>query len=400
MIAGFVSIKIVARIIGPSGIALMGQFMNSIAMIGSLSTGAIGQGVTKYIAENYEQPEKQKTIIGHAVRITLYSTILMSLLSIIFYRRIGEFIFRTHEYDSVIVLFALTLCLYSFNMLLISILNGFKLFKKYIVINIVSSLLALAVSVLMVLFFGLYGALLSCVLTQTVVVVVTLVYVYKEPWFSSLFSFSRLERSVLKKLGSFGLMAIVAAVLFPLSQLAVRSYIADHISLDSAGIWEGMNRISTMYLSVITTSIAIFYLPRLSEIKEDLLIKQEVVKTAKIVLPVLLIVCFIIYLGRDLVIWALFSKEFVSMRDLFGMQMAGDFLKIASWLVSFLFWSRAMTWQFIFAEIFGSVSLVILSRILIDQYGLVGSTYAYALNYFIYLVLVVFIFRKILFHAR
>ncbi|MBK9381604.1 MAG: oligosaccharide flippase family protein [Chitinophagaceae bacterium] len=75
MIAGFVSVKIVAKIIGPSGIALVGQFTNFITMIGSLSTGAIGQGVTKYIAENYDTPDEQKKIVVHAVRITIISSL-------------------------------------------------------------------------------------------------------------------------------------------------------------------------------------------------------------------------------------------------------------------------------------------------------------------------------------
>ena len=108
-----------------------------------------------------------------------------------------------------------------------------------------------------------------------------------EAWFYSLFSKGKIERKVVKKMMGFSLMAITSAILGPLAQISVRKYIAECISLDMAGIWEGMNRFSSMYLSVITTSIAIYYLPKLSEIKDNYLLRAEVLKTAKIVLPLL-----------------------------------------------------------------------------------------------------------------
>src|SRR5690606_37816430 len=140
----------------------------------------------------------------------------------------------------------------------------------------------------------------------------------------------------------------------------------------------GMNRFSSMYLAVSTTSIATYYLPRLAEIKDNNLVRQEVIKTAKIVLPVLAIGCFLIFLTRDLLIAVIFSEKFSTMKVLFPAQLTGDFLKIASWLIAFLFFAKGEAMKFVFAEVLGNFILVISSIIFVNQFGLVGSSYAYS----------------------
>lgn len=400
MAAGFVSIKVVAKIIGPSGIAMVGQFMNSITMMGSLGTGAIGQGVTKYIAENQDKAEEQIKYIGHAVRITLISSIIVSVFMTLFSQQIGLIVFDNHEHDSLIIAFAFTLFLYSFNLLLINIINGFKAFRKYIIINIISNVLILILSVLFVIWLGLKGALINCIVSQTVIILITLYFIRKEDWLSSIFKKMKIEITVIKKLGSFSLMALTTAVLTPLGQIVIRSYITDNISIESAGLWEGMNRFSSMYLAVITTSIATYYLPRLAEIKDNNLVRQEVIKTAKIVLPVLAIGCFLIFLTRDLLIAVIFSEKFSTMKVLFPAQLTGDFLKIASWLIAFLFFAKGEAMKFVFAEVLGNFILVISSIIFVNQFGLVGSSYAYSLSYLFYFLIVLYFFRYLFFPQK
>ena len=47
MLTGFVSVKVVAVLIGPVGIALLGQLNNFSSILLSISTGGITNGMTK-----------------------------------------------------------------------------------------------------------------------------------------------------------------------------------------------------------------------------------------------------------------------------------------------------------------------------------------------------------------
>ena len=51
LITSYVTVKVVASIIGPSGIALIGQLQNFVAIITTVGAGGINNGVVKYVSE-------------------------------------------------------------------------------------------------------------------------------------------------------------------------------------------------------------------------------------------------------------------------------------------------------------------------------------------------------------
>jgi O-antigen/teichoic acid export membrane protein len=398
MLTSFISIKVVSSIIGPSGLALVGQFLNSITIFNVVSLGGISQGVTKYVAEYTDRPDLQKRVISTSLRIVFIATFLVSVFIVTLSKPIGLFIFKTTEHTSVIILLGVTIFLYSFNTLILSILNGFKEFKKYLKINMIVSLLGLASSVILVYILGLYGALLNCVVSQSVVMIVTFFFIRKDARITAdLFRSKELDNGIVKKLAIFSIMAFSSSVFAPLSQIFIRNNVTEILSLDNAGLWEAMNRVSAMYLLFITTSISTFYLPRLAELRDNYLVKLEIFNTAKIVLPILALICISIYFLRDLVILILFSKTFTSMRDLFAAQMLGDFFKISSWLLACLFWAKARIKPFIATEIIFNLTAILFTSIFVKTWGLQGTAIAYALNYFIYLLVMIWIFKDIVF---
>jgi PST family polysaccharide transporter len=374
--------------------------MNSTAIISALGTGCTTQGVTKYIAEHDQDREKQNRLISTALAITLVSSLVLTVLILVFYRQLGNYIFKTGEYNQAVVFFGLTLVLFSMNLTLISIINGFRAFRQYVIINILSSALSLALTIPVVYYFGVIGALVSYVLSQALIIFITLYFIRKEGWVSALRQSWKADRAIVRVLAGFTLMSLVSSLLGPYVQLFIRGYIISHISDHAAGIWEGINRLSAMYLSLITTSISIYYLPKLSGIKEPQLLRSEILKTCKIVLPPLALFCGLLYLGRDLVIRLVFTREFLPMRDLFAVQLLGDFLKIASWLLAFVFWAKAMTRAFIATELVFASTLALFSYYFINEYGFHGTVYGYALNYFLYLITVCIILRKLLVYGK
>ena len=91
----------------------------------------------------------------------------------------------------------------------------------------------------------------------------------------------------------------------------------------------------------------------------------------------------------------LFSKQFLPIEEIMGWQLFGDVLKIASWLVAYVFISRAEFKIFIFIEIFFSITFVLLSMLLVSEYGLVGGAYAHIVNYVVCLIFVMYKFSKL-----
>jgi len=177
--------------------------------------------------------------------------------------------------------------------------------------------------------------------------------------------------------------------------MLLRGYVMAEISDVDAGLWEGMNRISAMYLMVITSSFTVYYLPRLSEITDPLELRREIYKSYAIIVPALLVGFGLIYLLRFFIIKLLFTPEFASMQSLFIWQLLGDFFKICSWLLAFLMVAKAMAKAFITTEIVFTLIYIALGFLLIHLNGIVGLCQAYLANYILYSIAMILLFRKV-----
>ena len=397
MLAGMVSVKVVASIIGPAGIALLGQLNNFNTILLGLANGGISSGVTKYVAEYRDDESAIRKYLSNALRITLTCSLFVSVCLILCSRQLSHLILRSGEYGYVFVFFGFTICLYTLNGLLISVVNGYKQFKKYVAINISGTIIGLLYSVTLVFFFGLSGALVNAVTFQSIVFFITLWMCRKMPWMKKEYFQDAFDRLVAKRYLGYSLMTIVSLSLLPVSQMLLRGYVISELSISEAGIWEGMNRISSMYLSVITTAFTVYYLPRLSEISDSVELHREIFKCYKVIVPMLLCVGIAIYLLRYVILWLLFTPSFYSMSELFGWQLAGDFFKICSWLLSFVMVAKARTKMFIFTEIAFTLSYVAFCFLFLRINGVVGLTQGYLCNYILYMAVMAIIFRSIIF---
>ena len=397
MLSGMVSVKIVSAIIGPAGVALLGQLNNLNTILLGIANGGITTGVTKYVAESKEDEPCLRLMMSNALRIILFCTLCVSLVLILGHQYLSRYIMRSEEYGYVFVVFGFTIILYTLNSLLIAILNGFKRFKKYVVVNISGTVLGLIFSVSLVSLFGLPGALINAVTFQSVMFFVTLWLLRKEDWLRKDLFVGQLDKNVIKRYLGYSSMTLISLALLPVSQMLLRGYVISEISITEAGWWEGMNRISQMYLSVITTSLTVYYLPTLSEIKDQWSLRKEIIKTYKFITPLILAATFTIYLLKHFVVWLLFTPEFYPMEHLFAWQLIGDVFKVLSWLLAFQMVARAQTKLYITTEILFTLSYVALAFICLKLNGIVGLTQGYMLNYFLYLVLMIIIYRKMIF---
>jgi len=397
MITNLVSVKVLAVFVGPSGVALLGQLINFSSIVQTIGSGGINRGVTKYTAEYYEQPINIKYLLSTSTKISIFLSVIIGFILIFFSEFLSLKILKTIEYSFVFVIFGFTLCFYTLNNQLLSILNGFKEYRKFVIVNIISSFVGLIFTVILVYLANIKGALIAAVTFQSITFFVSLFFVIKSPWFKKDFFLSKYNFVVANKLFHYSIMSIVSAFTVPISQILVRDFLTSAISLDAAGIWEGMNRISGMYLMLVTSSLGVYYLPKLSGIKTKKLLRKEIFNVYKFVLPIVMASIIIIFVSKELIVKLIFSDSFMEMQSLFSYQLIGDFFKISAWVLSFVLLAKAKTKLFIISEILFSLLFVILSFICISRFGLKGASIAYMLNYMLYFIIMVVIFRKLLF---
>lgn len=395
-ISGFVVNKVIAVFIGPSGVAMVSQFQNFIGISTAAATGGIQQGVVKYVAEVREDERKKATVLSTSLRITLVFTLVVGIFTSIFSQYLSKKLFDSSEYHFVLIVFGVTVVLFGLNKLLMSILNGTGEIKKLVAVKISSNLFGLLITASCAYIYGINGALVALALSQSVIFFVSLLFVLKSDWYKKILFNKKLDKDYSIKLFKYSLMAVSSMVLPPLVQIGIRNHIIETLSIDQAGYWDGLWKISAAYLGLITTTLSIYYLPKLSSLTERLKIRKELLNGYKIIAPLLVGAILVVYFFRDYIILILYSEEFIEMRDLFAPQLLGDYFKIMSWLIAYLMLAKAKTKLFIGSQIVFSGVTYFLSVYLINAIGIDGVVWAHAIKYFIYLVVMVTIFKKFL----
>ncbi|WP_245709624.1 O-antigen translocase [Flavobacterium degerlachei] len=395
---GLVTSKLLAVFVGPSGMALVGNLRNFMSSLETVSTLGFQNGIVKYVAEI----EKDKLQLQKFISTVFMSLLLVALLLSGFLYFFAAFwnyrIFGSHfEYDFVFKALSLALPWYAVSILLVSVLNGLGNFKKVIWINSIGNAIGLLVSVVLILEYRTFGALLSIVISPALLFFVAFYFVNKEIAVFKIISSAAFDFSFIKKLSSYSLMALVSSVLGPLVFLMVRNNIIQTLDIDQAGYWETMTRISTYYMLFVSTILTVYFLPKLSASKDSQETKSIFWSFYKGILPVFIFGVTIIYFARFFIIKLLFTNEFLQVESLFFWQLFGDVLKAASLILGYQFFAKRLTIAFIVSELVSLGLFYFLSDYLMGLFGIQGVVMAQALDNFVYLLILLLYFRKSLF---
>lgn len=376
--------KLLSLYVGPVGYAFLGQYQNLITVVTTFASGAINTGVTKYTAEYYDSEEKQHALWQTAVKIAVAGSLLMGFFLVLFRTSLAKTFLENEELSGVFIWFAATLIFFVMNSLLLAILNGKKEIGLYVIANITGSIFALLSSAVLVIYFNLYGALVALAVYQSIAFFATVFLCFKAPWFKYSYLLGRFDKKIAFSLFKYALMAVVGALCAPGTQILVRGYIGNVINWQAAGYIEAIWRISAAYLMVVTATLSVYFIPRLAELTERQHIREELIKTYKLLIPFTMVSATLIYLLRHLVIRWLFTEDFAGMDELFAWQMFGDSIKVASWVLMYLYMAKGLFRLYVFSEVFFSITFYLLVVLLEPQFQMRAVAIAHAINYLAY----------------
>ncbi len=396
-LSGFIVTKVVAIKIGPAGMTYVGQYQNGISIIAMLSTLAISSGVVKYLAQYKDEPAKKQQIVDTALGIILISSITLTLVVLFGHKFLSDIIFHSNEYADVILFYGFFIVIIATNTLVTAFYNGLKEIKYLTAVNIFGSLAGICFTVVLAINFGVKGVLIANNFTALTICIINIYILRKKNFFNYKPSLPSFNRDAAKLLLGYTVIGISTGILTPLSQILIRNKIVSIFTLTEAGWWQAVTRISDYYLAFITTVLSIYYLPKLSEINDKSELRQEISRGYKGILPVVALMALAIWIFRETIVQVLFSKEFLPMTPLFKFQLLGDFFKIGSWLLGYILIAKANIKLVIITELAFASSLVIMSYYFINTFGIIGTTYAFCLNYALHWITMVFITRKYLF---
>lgn len=398
LFTGIISSKVIAIVLGSEGMALIGNLRNFITSIQSIATLGLSNGIIKYISEYKEDDKKLSSLFSSVFYCTVFATILSSLFLYVKSEFLNSLIFgEEFDFQYVFKTLALALPFFSANMLCLAIINGFSKYKTVITINIIGSILGLIVVLILILQYGLKGAFFAIIIVPAISFLITIGIMIKQNNELKLLKIKKPSSDHLGKLFTYSIMALITAILVPSIQIHIRNQIIDVSNIVDAGYWEGMLRMSNYYMLFFTSLFTLYLLPKLASIHTKQGYRNEILNFYKTILPIFGVALFVLYLVKYWIVLVFLSEEFLPMLPIFKWHFAGDFLKVASLVISYQFLAKKMFWHYVFTEITSIVFLYFSSIYLIEKHGFVGASMAHFYNYIFYYLLLIIVLRKTLF---
>lgn len=398
LLTNLISSKVLAVYTGPAGIAMLGQLNNLVLILMPFSTGGINTGIIKYVSEYKDDYKELRKLIGTGITIVLFSSVLVAVFTLLFSSALCQKFFGDQQYRFIFIVLAFTLISYSGNNFIVSIINGFGVYKTLVQVNIYSSIFGLILTLTLSLIWSIKGALLAYILAQGSLFFLVIFMIQKYKWKVFLIPQLTVNKQMAINLFKFSLMALVTALTAPICQLIIRHIIIDNASIEEAGLWDAVNRLSYMSITLMTASLSVYYLPKISGLRTASAIKLEILKSYKIIMPVAGILLFGIYLFRTLIIKVVFTDKFLPVQEFMWIQLIGDFFKIGSLLLYYTIIARAKMKLYIAAEIISLVLYLSLvyAYIYVYGYSLSGVFIAYALSFLVYWLALISLHKKII----
>ena len=390
-LSGFIISKLIAIQFGPIGLALVGQLQNTIQVAMLFSQAFITNGVVSIVSQTRNKFHRVK-VVSSAIFLTISASVFVGLLLLIFSDYVSIFLFSSQENSYLLRIFSFTILFYSLNNLFLSVINGLQNLKLLYRISIIQTFASFLITLILIFIGKLQGALLSLVLSQTLVFF--LIFFATKNKFSFWYNCLKKSKKDLKVFIPFMLMGVVSSFSQPIVQLLIRKLVVVQDSFNTAGKWQAMNYISTTLVTVLISSLSIYYIPKFSQLTDKESIKKEVLVGYKYILPILFISFILIVSLKAHIIPFLFSKQFNDIGDLFFYQTLGDCFKILSYIPAYVMISKLMVKTFLVSELLFGLSQLMLSYFFLHEYGFVGLSYAHAFNYFLYLSFISFYFWK------
>ncbi|MDO1513667.1 O-antigen translocase [Maribacter confluentis] len=389
--------KILAILLGPTGIGILGLIMSTTKLISSLTNFGLGISAVKEIAIAFELgDEKQlsKTLII-VKRWIWFTGLFGGILTLVLSPWLSELSFGNKDYTIAFVWLSITLLLNQLTSGSFVFLQGLRKLKYLAKANVIGAALGLLVSVPIYYYLGVKGIVPAMICTSILGFAVAFYFTKKIKTEKVPVSVKETKEKG-KNMLVMGFTLSISGIMVLGVSYIIRIFINNNGGVEDVGLFNAGIAIISTYVGLLFTAMETDYFPRLSAVVHDnekaiTLINQQAEIAMLILAPVLIV--FLVFV--ELIITILYSSEFIPVKEMIYWAALGMFFKVAAWVVAFFFIAKGASKLFFWNELITNSYTLALNLIGYYYWGLTGLGLSYMASYFIYLIQIYTITGKI-----
>lgn len=390
IIANVLRNMVAAKLLGPSGTAIINLYNNAIQLLHRATNVGISFSAVKCVAELQESEDRDKLYdtIDTVRTWSLLTGIAGTLICILLASLLSQWTFNSHDYTWSFIILSPTICISAVIVGEMAVLKGMQRMKEVAITNIYIAVLTLLICIPFYIFLGIKGIVLSLLLTNAATLCSTLYYSTKcIPWKSSLLKPSKWKEG--KPLLTLGIGFLIASVIGQGADYIVRTLILHFGSLDDVGFFNAGYVLAISYSSVVFVAMENDFFPRLSAIchdkqKQNHTVNQQIEVCLILIAPLLISMILIM----PLAIRILYTSEFDVAIPMAVSATFYSFFRALSTPTAYIALAKGDSKMFLLTESASSIFIAIAIPLAFSRWGLIGTGWVLSLDGLLYTVMV------------
>ena len=379
--------KVIAFLLGTSGIGIIGLFTSSYSMIQSAAGLGINQSAVRNLSEVKNENNENKTskIVTVVSRLLWFTSILGAVITILLSKRLSIWTFGNEVHSFEYMLLSIVVFLNIFNLGQHAILQGMRMLKPLASASILGASVGLVLSIPLYYFLGEDGIVLSLILTGLSAVLISRFYVNRiriKKTYLSLKDTIANSKEMIKLGVSLMMMSFIVSGV----GLILRAYISNYGNVDQVGVFQAGYTIIHSYFGMVFTAMSKDYFPRISAInKDNQKVRNATNQQAEIALlligPLIILLLFL----SPLLIRILYTENFLEAVSFVNLAVFGIIFQAGSQTMGLILIAKNRGDLFVYT-VLGFQTIFLLNNILLYRlFGIEGLGLSFAINMLIHL---------------
>lgn len=389
--------KIIAVLLGPSGVGIAGLYQSIIDLVRSATGFGLNFSAVRDIAQ--VTGSNDHTAISKIILIlrrwVWFTGLLGMVLTIVFCQPLSRYAFGSEGYAGLVAIVSVVLLLDAVSGGQLALLQGLRQISTMAKANVLGVIAGFCITIPLYWVWGVKGIVPAIILTSAASLFLSWYYARRISVQSISLSVSETIQGGLGMV-RLGFYMVISSFTMTATMYLVRGFVSMKNGIEGAGQFQAAWIISSAYLAAVLQAMSTDYFPRLSAIHKD---NSKVVQFVNEQTEIALLVAGPLIIGMlsfmNVVVYLLYSAEFKETIYILHWQLAGTFLKVTSWPMSYVVLAKARGGIFIITEIVWNLLYLSLIYFGWDTFGLEVTGIGFLIAYFFYLILINQICRRL-----
>lgn len=397
ILLGIVRTKILAVLLGPSGVGIIGLYTSITGLVGTFTGMGISSSGVRQIAEAVGTGDDDRiartAITLRRVAIILGAAGAVTLVACAY--PLSRLTFGDVSHAWALAFLSVTIFFGAVSGGQIALIQGMRRVSHLAAQSVLGGLLGTIFSIPFIFFSGQQGIVPFLIATSAASIGTSWWFAQKIKVTRIVMPWKHIWREA-RGLLNLGIVFMATSFMLAGTMYAVQVIVVRNLGLDAAGFFQAATTLSTLYIGVILTAMGADFYPRLTAVAIDnIAVNRLVNEQAEVGLLLALPGIVFTLAFAPLILQIFYSAKFFAAFEILRWYILGIFLRVICWPLAYIILAKGKGVLFFWTEAITNGVHIGLAWWGVLFFGLAGAGIAFFIMYILYTILIVLVARRL-----